>query len=163
MNNNPLPTLVEDFPFEGECRAAYDALLRWKDRLLDLAVDNPAEALVVVLTGGALVFYLAEKDVNDEVLSYNDALHYISTCLSVGYARIFPMTQLGKLVASIVMAIGPGLTAWVIEGRLVRRGAQAEAAAPLPSTPPQPDPMLERLDAILQELRALRANNSAGA
>ena len=46
----------------------------------------------------------------------NDALHYISTCLSVGYARIFPVTQVGKLVATIVMAIGPSLSGWVIRG-----------------------------------------------
>ena len=145
------------FPLQGECVAAWEAFHGWKNKLLDLAADHPAEALFTVVAGGAMVFYLAERDVNDDVATYGDALHYISTCLSVGYARIFPMTQIGKLVATIVMAIGPGLTAWVIEGRLTRRNALAEA-----NTPPQPDPIVERLDAILQELKAQRTNGSAG-
>lgn len=149
-----LMTTSLDNPFADETRAALDAFQSWKNRLLEYAADNPAEALFWTLTGGAFVFYLAEKDVNEDVRGYNDALHYISTCLSVGYARIYPVTQIGKLVASIVMAIGPSLSGWVIEGSLVRR--QSEAAA---ETPPGRDlaPMLERLDAILEELKAQRS------
>jgi hypothetical protein len=141
---------MERYPFEGETRAAVDAFHVWKDRVLDLAVDHPAESLFVVLSSGALIFYLAEKPVNEDVRTYNDALHYISTCLSVGYARIYPQTQIGKLVATVVMAIGPSLTSWVIEGRLVGRTTPA---------PPGPDltPVLQRLDAILEELKAQRA------
>jgi hypothetical protein len=133
------------FPFAGECQAAFRTLQEWKGKLLDLAVDNPAETLFVVLTGGALVFYLAEREVNEGINTYDDALYYISTCLSVGYANVFPLTQTGKLVAAIVMAIGPALAAWQLEGRLVARQAQ---------TPTPPDPIVERLDQILAELRS---------
>lgn len=141
---------IGDFPFAGESRAAWEAFLRWKDQVTDYAVDHPAEALFCVVTGGALVFYLAEKPVNERVRTYGDALHYISTCLSVGYANVFPQTQTGKLVATIVMAIGPALTSWVLEGRLVARQAEG------PPAPLDLGPVVERLDMILQELRAQR-------
>lgn len=141
-------SLIDDFPFAGESRAAWEALQSWKRRLLDMAVDNPAETLLLFVGGAAVVFYLAEKDVNDDVETYGDALHYISTCLSVGYARIFPQTQVGKLIATIVMTFGPSVTAWVVEGRLVARGTAAPQA--------NNSALIERLDAILVELRAQR-------
>ena len=148
---------IGDFPFAGECQAAVDAFQTWKDRLLDFAVDNPSEALFTVVTGAALVFYLAEKPVNERVNTYDDALYYISTCLSVGYANIFPLTQLGKLVAAIVMVIGPSLSSWMLEGRLVRRTAEAGTAAD-GGAPAGPDfgPVMEKLDEILREMRAQR-------
>jgi hypothetical protein len=159
LTADPSTSRTEDLPdlphpFAGETQAAVEAFQGWKTRLLDYAADNPAEALFWTLTGGAFVFYLAEKEANPDVRGYNDALHYISTCLSVGYARIFPVTPTGKLVASIVMAIGPSLSGWVIEGRLVRRNTEAgeEAASARDLTP-----MLERLDAILEELKTQRA------
>lgn len=148
-------SLISDHPFQEEADAALRAFDAWKNKLLDYAADNPAEALFWVLTGGAFVFYLAEKGENEEVATYNDALHYISTCLSVGYARIFPVTQLGKLVATIVMAIGPSLSGWIIEGRLVRRTAESGETPAAPAR--DLAPVLERLDAILEELKAQRA------
>ena len=58
------------------------------------------------------------------------------------------------------MALGPSLSAWVIEGHLVRRNAAVgeEAASARDLTP-----MLERLDAILEELKAQRAAGAAEA
>lgn len=141
------------FPLQGECVAAWEAFHGWKNKLLDLAADHPAEALFTVVAGGAMVFYLAEREVNDDVATYGDALHYISTCLSVGYARIFPMTQTGKLVATIVMTIGPALSSWLIEGRVVGRQSAAAPSTPT-ATGPDLAPVLERLDAILHELKA---------
>lgn len=153
---------IGEFPFSGECREAVEAYHRWKNRLLDLAVENPAEALFVVVTGAAWIFYQAEKDVNEEVRAYGDALHYISTCMSVGYARIYPLTQTGKLVATIVMTIGPSLTSWMLEGRLVRRTAERETSPEAREEAARArrrelEPVLARLDAILQELKAARA------
>jgi hypothetical protein len=136
-------------PFDGECRAAWEALQSWKNRLLDTAAANPLEALIVVVTGGALVFYLAEKEVNPQVRTYTDALHYVSTCLSVGYARAYPTTQIGMLVGAIVMCIGPSLSSWVIEGRIVAKAGEAAAA---PGA--EMRPVVDRLDEILQVLRS---------
>jgi hypothetical protein len=147
-------TQIGDFPFTGECEAAVAALRVWKDRLLDMAVDNPLETLLVAVMGSAWVFYLAEKDENPGVNTYDDALYYISTCLAVGYANIFPQTQIGKFVAAVVMILGPSLSGWVIEGRLVGRQRDAAAAAP---PPPDQAAVVEKLEAILQVLKAERA------
>ena len=153
MAMTALEPQIGDFPFAGESRAAVEAFQNWKNRLLDFAVDNPAEALLTLVCGSAWVFYLAERAENEGVNTYEDALYYISTCLCVGYANIFPKTQLGKLVAAIVMIIGPSLSGWVLEGRLVRRtGERAEEL----TTGPEFGPVVERLDAILEELKARR-------
>jgi voltage-gated potassium channel len=152
MDLNGKAPQIGDFPFTEECEAAVAALQGWKDRLLDYAVDNPLESLIALVTGGAWVLYLAEKEVNEGIETYDDALYYVSTCLSVGYANIFPRTQVGKFVAAVVMILGPSLTSWVIEGRLVKRQAPNTQPAL-----PEPDPVVEKLEAILKELRAQRA------
>jgi hypothetical protein len=159
METNTIQPQIGDFPFTGECQALVDAYHTWKNRFLDFSVDHPLESLITVVLGSAWVLYLAEKDVNEGIQTYDDALYYISTCLSVGFANVFPQTQLGKFVAAVVMMIGPSLSSWVVEGRLTARNA-GTAAAPPPPPAPAPDlaPLLEKLDAILQELRAQRSS-----
>lgn len=103
---------------------------------------SPAEELGTLIGWAAALFYLAESDVNPGVTSYWDALHYITTALSVGYANIFPMTPLGKTIGSVVMTVGPALSARVFDATR--------------ETPPAQDltPVVQRLDAILRELSA---------
>src|ERR1700744_6102363 len=104
-------------------------------------VATPGEELSTLVAWGATLFYWAEHEVNDGVRSYWDALHYVSTSLSVGYANIFPVTPLGKMVGAVVMMVGPALSARALEG--------APAA-------PAPDGALgPKLDAILNELKKL--------
>ena len=146
------PPQIGDFPFTGECEAAMAAMRSWKDRMLDMAVDNPLETLLVAVLGSAWVFYLAEREENPGVNTYDDALYYISTCLAVGYANIFPQTQIGKFVAAIVMILGPSMSAWVMEGHLLSR-QRAEPAPPVPDNAA----VVEKLEAILQVLKAGRA------
>ncbi|RWZ25404.1 ion channel, partial [Escherichia coli] len=55
--------------------------------------------------------YLAEKHANPKIKTFTDAFYYISTCASVGFADIFAVTQSGKAIASLVMTVGPSLTA----------------------------------------------------
>ncbi|MGV3721013.1 MAG: ion channel [Actinomycetota bacterium] len=141
---------MDDFPFAGECDAAVAALREWKDRLMNMAVDNPLETLLVGVMGSAWVFFLAERGENEGVNTYDDALYYISTCLSVGYANIFPKTQIGKFVAAIVMTLGPSLSTWVVEGHLVAR----TAAEPAGAAGRDLTPVIDKLDAILQVLKA---------
>lgn len=140
---------IGDFPFAGESQAALAALRLWKDRLLNMAADNPLETLLVGVMGSAWVFYLAEKGENEGVDTYDDALYYISTCLSVGYANIFPKTQIGKFVAALVMIIGPSLSGWVVEGHLVQR----QRGDPPREAPDQTE-VVQKLEAILQVLKA---------
>jgi hypothetical protein len=84
------------------------------------------------------VFYWAESPVNPSVRTYWDAVHYISTALSVGYANIFPMTQVGKIVGAVVMMVGPALSSHALDSP--REGDAA---------------VLSKLDEMLVELKKL--------
>jgi hypothetical protein len=121
----------------------------------DQPVPTPADELGALVGWGAALFYLAESDVNPEVSTYWDALHYIAASLSVGGTNIFPMTALGKTIGSVVMAFGPALSARALG---VRHGAgaavSASEAAPMGSA--EMRAVIERLDAILLELQRSR-------
>jgi hypothetical protein len=103
----------------------------------------PIESLAGFLLGMSAAFYLAERNVNPKVKTYVDALYYISTCLSVGYADVFAQTQTGRAVATLVMTVGPALT-----GELLDPPHKAASASSV-----NQEAMIERLDAILEELR----------
>ncbi len=123
-----------------------------KQRIRDAAVREPMESILVTVLGGAALFYYAEKGHNPKVTSYFDALVYISTCVSVGYADIFPQTKTGKAIASALMTFGPAIAAAALEPPAGRE--RAEPA----------DPKLlavqglicGKLDAILEELRTAK-------
>src|SRR6266700_5698822 len=78
-------------------------------------VASPGEELSLLVAWGAALFYWAESDANPMVRSYWDGLHYVSTALSVGYANIFPVTPLGKLIGAVVMTVGPALSARALD------------------------------------------------
>lgn len=132
--------------------------LAMKDPLLEGAKEaireklsaEPLDALVSTLTVGTLLFYRAEKGKNPKVTTIGDALEFISTNLSVGYCDIFPRTEAGKLVASVVMAVGPALAARALDPT-ARERAAAEAV-----TLANQRAIVDKLEAILQELRASR-------
>ena len=74
-----------------------------------------AEELTSFVCTAAALFYCAEHGENPGVKTYFDALHYVSTSLSVGYANLFPVTQAGKVIASVVQMVGPALSAKALE------------------------------------------------
>jgi hypothetical protein len=111
--------------------------------LIERLTQYPIESLAGFLLGASAAFYLAERNVNPKVKTYVDALYYISTCLSVGYADIFAQTQTGRAVATLVMTVGPSLT-----GELLDPPHKAASASSV-----NQEMMIERLDAILEELR----------
>ena len=125
---------------------------------------NPFDATVVTVLGGSFLFYVAEKGHNPKVETYWDALVFISTCLSVGYADMFARTPAGKAIASAVMTFGPAMS-----GALLERPAAASEAGEGKKEPKEalaeaPGELLavqrlivEKLDAILVELKAGRA------
>jgi hypothetical protein len=84
------------------------------------------------------------------VRSYWDALHYITTALSVGYANVFPVTPIGKAIGAVVMTIGPAMSARALDG--VARPAEPEPAAGASESS-----VVAKLDEILVELRRLNA------
>jgi hypothetical protein len=110
---------------------------------LERLTRHPIESLAGFLLGTSAAFYLAERDVNPKIKTFVDALYYMSTCLSVGYADIFAQTQTGRLIATLVMSVGPALTSQALDVP----GQAAEASLPGQAI------MIERLDAILEELR----------
>ncbi len=73
------------------------------------------EQLTAFVSQAAAAFYLAESPHNPAVQTYWDALHYIATALSVGYANIFPVTAAGKAIGALVMMVGPALSARALE------------------------------------------------
>ncbi len=97
-------------------------LLTWLGRkdgleqeMLTAVERNPLEASLQFLTLTSLAFFLAEKDHNPKVRTVVDAFYFITTCASVGYADVFPVTETGRAIASIVMTVGPALTAKALD------------------------------------------------
>ena len=120
-----------------------------KQGFRELVARDPMDAVLVTALGGAWLFYLAERDANPKVRSYWDALMFITTCLSVGYADVFARTDSGKAIASFVMTVGPALSSALLE---------PPAATPvvLPATDTESlavqKAILDRLEAILAAL-----------
>src|SRR3954467_3794353 len=75
-----------------------------------------AEELGDFVSAAAVLFFCAEEGHNPSVRTYVDAVHYISTSLSVGYANIFPVTQAGKAIGALVQMVGPALSAKALDG-----------------------------------------------
>jgi hypothetical protein len=128
---------------------SYDS---WKRSLKAAVSSDPFDALVVTVVGGAFLFYLAERGKNPKVNSYVDALLFISTCVSVGYADVFACTPAGKAIASAVMTFGPAMSGGIFD----EPGTRGEAAAAPPELLAIQKVIVDKLDAILGELRSAR-------
>jgi hypothetical protein len=98
-----------------EVLSTVQTLLAKKDgletQLLDWVEANPLDSSMEFLGVASLLFYQAEKGQNPKIQTYVDAFYYISTCASVGYADIFAVTQTGRVIAALVMIVGPALAA----------------------------------------------------
>jgi hypothetical protein len=112
---------------------------------------DPFEATLVTVFGGAFLFYVAEKGKNPKVETYWDALVFVSTCLSVGYADVFARTNAGKAIASAVMTIGPALSGAMLDAPAAEKAAESREAMALQEA------IVGKLGEILEELRAGRS------
>ena len=130
----------------GGGAASYGSL---KNGLRAAIANDPFDATVVTVLGGSFLFYVAERGHNPKVTSYWDALVFISTCLSVGYADIFARTPAGKAIASAVMTFGPAMSGAMFEG-------PDDAPAAAPELLAIQKTIVDKLDAILGELKASR-------
>jgi voltage-gated potassium channel len=111
----------------------------------------------VTVLGGSFLFYVAEKDVNPKVNTYVDALLYISTCLSVGYADVFAQTQAGKAIATAIMTVGPAMAAKALDPPAPKERDVAIVRAPADDAAlAVQKAIVEKLDAILVELKKAR-------
>jgi len=125
--------------------ASYSSL---KETLRSMASEDPFDATVATVLGGAFLFYVAEKGHNPKVQTYWDALVFVSTCMSVGYADVFARTPAGKAIASAIMTFGPAMTGALLDRPRAESAADDGAAAQIRSV------IVDKLDAILAELRA---------
>jgi hypothetical protein len=132
------------------------ALRKWfedsrkvESKFLQTMSDNPLEALMLFLIGGSIVFYNAERYSNPKIKTFWDAFYFVATCASVGYADVYAQTKVGKMVSAALNTFGPALT-----GKIMNPAAVAASAS-------QNQAVLDKLDAILQELRLQRASSSA--
>ena len=106
----------------------------------------------MTVLAGSYLFYLAEKDDNPKCATFWDALTFITTCLSVGYDNLFAETDAGKAIASFVMTVGPALA-----DRALDPPAAEHPELTHPATLESQRAIVEKLEAILNELRAQRA------
>ena len=101
---------VSSVDLRGTLQGLLHAKDRYQARLLDWIEQNPLDANGEFMLGVAWLFYQAEHGVNSRIQTYVDAVYYIATCASVGYADIFAVTQAGRAIAALVMTVGPALT-----------------------------------------------------
>ncbi len=86
------------------------------DAKLSTLTDKPAQSTVTLVTGAAVLFYMAERGHNPKVRDIYDALVYCTTNISVGYCDIFAQTPVGKLIGSTLMTLGPALAEKTLDG-----------------------------------------------
>lgn len=120
-----------------------------KQAAKDAIAKDPIDAVAVTVLGGSYLFYLAEKGHNPKVDSYFDALVFVSTSLSVGYADMFARTKAGQAIAAALMTFGPALSGAVLEEPSKVPALNDEQLAIQRK-------ILDKLDAILGELKARR-------
>ena len=152
LDEDALAPLLAALAASGAVGQSYGSL---KESLKALVRSDPFDATVVTVLGGAFLFYLAEKGKNPKVETYWDALVFISTCLSVGYADIFARTPAGQAIASAVMTIGPAMSGAIFDPAAVEGEAKPEAPPELLKIQ---EAIAGKLDAILVELRASRGS-----
>lgn len=130
---------------------AFDAAKR---ELRSVVSRDPLDALIVTCLGGAWLFYLAEKDENEKVRSFWDALVFVTTSLSVGYANMFAVTPAGKAIASALMTIGPTMAARALDAPAAERDEKEREAQETQRA------LIDRIDALVQRIDAQTAAGS---
>jgi voltage-gated potassium channel len=77
-------------------------------------LDYATVVLFLVLIFGSLIFFLAEKGVNPNVINYESALWYsIVSMTTTGYGDIVPVTFIGHIIGVIVIFTGMGYVSLV--------------------------------------------------
>jgi len=104
---------------------------------------SPAEELGVLVGWATVLFFAAEEGHNPAVTTMWDAYHYVATSLSVGYANIFPVTPMGKVIGAIVMTVGPAMSGRALD---TSRAPERDDAA-----------ILAKLDELIAAVKAGRA------
>ena len=125
-----------------------------KSEIRAWAKKDPIDALIAVVFGGGVAFYLAERDTNPNCANAWDGILYMSTSLSVGYDNLFPTTPIGHALATFAQTFGPALSGAALDptGQELA-AAQAEAAARATEDAEVNRAILARLEDIVQLLQ----------
>ena len=129
---------------------ATTAVSRLHERLREYQAREPANAILVTVLAGAAAFWVAERDRNPRMTSFSDALVYAATNLSVGYSDILAKTPAGKVIGSWLMTYGPALATRALDAP----GQPTAPVAPSAASDAAVERVVEKLEAILSELRA---------
>jgi voltage-gated potassium channel len=83
---------------------------------ITLEILTSFEFMIIFLTAQtiiwvfALIFFLAENNINGSVNTYFDALWWsYCTITTVGYGDITPITFFGRIIAMMAMVVGTGI------------------------------------------------------
>jgi voltage-gated potassium channel len=77
-------------------------------------LDYATVALFLILIFGSLIFFLAERGVNPNVINYESAIWYsIVSMTTTGYGDIVPVTVVGHIIGVIVILTGMGYVSLV--------------------------------------------------
>lgn len=120
------------------------------DKVAPRLGEQPAKNTVAIVGLTSLVFFMAERGRNPKVNTIADASIYCSTCLSVGYADIHPVTAAGKLVGTLIMTVGPSLVTKMLDGPASARRDELQVE------------ILAKLTEILRELQKQNADVAQG-
>jgi hypothetical protein len=135
-----------------------DAWTEGKRALRDAVSRDPIDALVVTCLGSAWLFYVAEKDQNERVNTFWDALVFVTTSLSVGYANVFAVTPAGKAIASALNTIGPTMAARALDAPAAEREESHRAAADAQRDAVDAQRALTaRIDALVSKIESMPA------
>jgi hypothetical protein len=141
VNTKPLVALAA-LAAAAEPDLGRQAIERLKQGLRDAYDGDRMGTTVSTVVIAAWLFYRAERGVNPKVDSYYAALEYITSSLSVGYTDIYPKTPAGKAIASAIMTVGPAMSGGILD-----------------PSPPKDDPVVARLDRILEVLEQRAASS----
>ncbi len=126
--------------------------------LVDLAGSALLVAVflvIVVLQYGAMLELWAEGgDSNANIKTGSDAVWWAYvTVTTVGYGDKFPVTNWGRVIGILVMAVGVGLFG-VITGFLANSFLSPKKSD-VPATPPANDELSAKLDALIEQVGVL--------
>lgn len=136
-----------------------------RNLLRSLIRDRAGNALLTLLLLGILVLEFGSLAIlsaealagNANITSASDALWYIIVTIStVGYGDRFPVTDMGRLIGSLIILTGVGIFG-TFTGYLANLFLTPHAADHAPEEQPAPsDPQrkLEQLEALLQQQQA---------
>lgn len=122
-----------------------------KDDVRDALRKDPIESAMLAILVGSYAFFQAEKGVNPKVVTFNDALVFISTSMSVGYSDIFPKTERGKIIASVIQTVGPSMTTRLLDPTWKEKQQEEQEKQAAAETQKQ---IVQKLDAILEVLKS---------